>query len=161
MDFHWLFLTSWGWCCKLNTKLIQRKVSPINRNLPLMRCRLQHHQFTLRLLPHHRRYYSNRLFLVGDHLLWLILSLVLNIWVEFLLSIPLVIVLESSIEDNELDKIIADDARFVIADWRKITVERNVVCTIQLLPLAQMVCSAKAALLINPETLVRASSRAP
>ena len=34
-------------------------------------------------------------------------------------------------------------------------------CTIQLLPLAQMVCSAKAALLINPETLVRASSRAP
>ena len=29
----------------------------------------------------------------------------------------------------------------------------NVVCTIQLLPLAQMVRSAKAALLINPETL--------
>lgn len=52
----------------LNTKVNSNKVSPINRNLLLIK-RLQHHQFTLRLLPHHRRYYSNRLFLVGDHLL--------------------------------------------------------------------------------------------
>ena len=89
--------------------------------------------------------------------------------------------------------------RFVIVDWRKITVERkrclhyrklfkstlnnrlhrNLACVIdkssrgaklkrafeelpiQLLPLAQMVRSAKAALLITPETLVRASSRVP
>jgi len=37
----------------------------------------------------------------------------------------------------------------------------NVVRTLQLQPLAQMVRSAKAALLITPETLVRASFRVP